>query len=160
MELVVFKIRHSLQMPAMRLRHSLQDPMTRSAATATVGGLHKPSLHLRSPARKVNEEVLAKATTASALRGTVRASLGPIGTAHRIVQREGFFALYKGLTAVYTGIVPKMAIRFLSFEQYQEALAKLEHNGKKTSRLTFVAGLASGLTEAILVVTPAEVCKI
>ena len=33
-----------------------------------------------------------------------------------------FFALYKGLTAVYTGIVPKMAIRFLSFEQYKIVL--------------------------------------
>lgn len=48
----------------------------------------------------------------------VEASLGPFGTAKRIIQREGFFSLYKGLTAVWTGIVPKMAIRFLTFEQY------------------------------------------
>jgi hypothetical protein len=53
----------------------------------------------------------------------VQATMGPIGTAKRIVQREGFLALYKGLTAVYTGIIPKMAIRFLSFEQYKELLA-------------------------------------
>lgn len=48
----------------------------------------------------------------------VEASLGPFGTAKRIIRREGFFSLYKGLTAVWTGIVPKMAIRFLAFEQY------------------------------------------
>jgi solute carrier family 25 citrate transporter 1 len=68
--------------------------------------------------------------------------------------------LYKGLTAVYTGIIPKMAIRFVSFEQYRETLAKFEKNGEVSSRVTFVAGLASGLTEAVVVVTPAEVCKI
>ena len=59
-----------------------------------------------------------------------------------------------------------MAIRFLSFEQYKELLAA----GRDTvgiapatitpTMITFTAGLMSGLTEAILVVTPAEVCKI
>ena len=29
--------------------------------------------------------------------------VGPLDTARKIVQREGFFSLYKGLTAVYTG---------------------------------------------------------
>jgi solute carrier family 25 (mitochondrial citrate transporter), member 1 len=107
--------------------------------------------------------------------GTVTAPLGPIGTARRIVQREGFLSLYKGLTAVYTGIVPKMAIRFVSFEQYREWLTQYYRpnthsnntntttNQSSTSAattITFVAGLASGLTEAVVVVTPAEVCKI
>lgn len=78
--------------------------------------------------------------------------------------------MYKGLTAVYTGIIPKMAIRFLSFEQYREAFQSLgcQYGGLKrpptegqfSPSVTFVAGLMSGLTEAILVVTPAEVCKI
>ena len=51
-----------------------------------------------------------------------------------------------------------MAIRFVSFEQYRDWLQA--STGEKSSRVTFVAGLASGLTEAIMVVTPAEVCKI
>jgi len=89
----------------------------------------------------------------------VQATLGPIGTARRIVQREGFFALYKGLTAVYTGIIPKMAIRFVSFEQFRE-LGIAWNGGQPSTTVTFTAGLLSGLTEAILVVTPAEVCKI
>lgn len=84
--------------------------------------------------------------------------LGPIGTARRIIDREGFAALYKGLTAVYTGIIPKMAIRFVSFEYYRDVLLSREVMPPITS--TFVAGLASGITEAIMVVTPAEVCKI
>jgi solute carrier family 25 citrate transporter 1 len=52
-----------------------------------------------------------------------------------------------------------MAIRFVSFEQYKDWLALYTPLGRSTSA-TFCAGLASGLTEAVLVVTPAEVCKI
>lgn len=101
--------------------------------------------------------------------------LGPIGTARYIVRSEGFTALYKGLTAVWTGIVPKMAIRFVSFEWYREHLSVYTNSyiyrqnsqqqlqlpsGQYTRPVTFFAGLASGLTEAVLVVTPTEVCKI
>ena len=89
--------------------------------------------------------------------GTVSAPLGPVGTAFRIVKREGFNSLYKGLTAVYTGIIPKMAIRFVSFEAYRDYLGS---SAWYPGPVTFTAGLLSGLTEAILIVTPAEVCKI
>jgi len=84
---------------------------------------------------------------------------GPLDTARRIVRREGFTALYKGLTAVYSGIVPKMAIRFWSFEQYKELLGDRAGLGRGEGTV-FLAGTLSGLTEAVLVVTPAEVCKI
>eukprot|EP00568_Trieres_chinensis_P006472 CAMPEP_0183315828 /NCGR_PEP_ID=MMETSP0160_2-20130417/52977_1 /TAXON_ID=2839 ORGANISM="Odontella Sinensis, Strain Grunow 1884" /NCGR_SAMPLE_ID=MMETSP0160_2 /ASSEMBLY_ACC=CAM_ASM_000250 /LENGTH=238 /DNA_ID=CAMNT_0025481495 /DNA_START=14 /DNA_END=727 /DNA_ORIENTATION=- len=63
-----------------------------------------------------------------------------------------------------------MAIRFVSFEQYREALqgvacgapfhARRPEPGQFDQRVTFLAGLLSGLTEAVMVVTPAEVCKI
>lgn len=79
-------------------------------------------------------------------------------TGARIIQKESFPALYKGLTAVYMGIVPKMAVRFSSFESYKGYLA--DADGKVSQSATFLAGLGSGVTEAILVVTPAEVCKI
>jgi solute carrier family 25 (mitochondrial citrate transporter), member 1 len=101
------------------------------------------------------------------------------------VKRETFFGLYKGLGAVMSGIVPKMAIRFTSYEWYKQLLAdkdgivsskatflgmfpqrpitcrKLQApNG--TTRLTFPpsAGLSAGVTEAVAVVTPMEVVKI
>ena len=47
------------------------------------------------------------------------ANLNFVGVGSRIVQKEGPLALYKGLGAVITGIVPKMAIRFFSFETYK-----------------------------------------
>lgn len=43
-----------------------------------------------------------------------------------IVQRETPLALYKGLGAVLSGIVPKMAVRFASFETYKAWLADKE----------------------------------
>ena len=49
---------------------------------------------------------------------------GFITTGAEIVKRESPLALYKGLGAVMTGIVPKMAIRFTSYEWYKQALAK------------------------------------
>lgn len=160
------KIKNSLVEPALRIKHSLQEPFSRPEPTLTSSGeailtrghVHEPGF----VGKKVTAEFVsahAKVVIQPTSRGTVQASLGPFGTAKRIVQREGFFALYKGLSAVYTGIIPKMAIRFVSFEQYKDLLALYSALGKTTSA-TFTAGLLSGLTEAVLVVTPAEVCKI
>lgn len=141
---------------AVRARSSLMEPgMTRnfsSLAEPKLSGLHKST---ESAATQL----------ASKPRSTkVIASLGPIGTARRIIEREGFFSLYKGLTAVWCGIIPKMAIRFVTFEQYREFLQHYagppENGAEYSSSVNFTAGLACGLTEAIAIVTPAEVCKI
>ncbi|ESZ97218.1 succinate/fumarate mitochondrial transporter [Sclerotinia borealis F-4128] len=84
---------------------------------------------------------------------------GFITTGSEIIKRETPLGLYKGLGAVITGIVPKMAIRFTSFETYKRWLADQE-TGIVTGRATFLAGLAAGVTEAVAVVTPMEVIKI
>lgn len=84
---------------------------------------------------------------------------GFIRTGAEIVKRETPLGLYKGLGAVMTGIVPKMAIRFTSFEAYKQQLADKE-SGSVSGQGTFFAGLAAGITEAVAVVTPMEVIKI
>lgn len=84
---------------------------------------------------------------------------GFIKTGAEIVRRETPLGLYKGLGAVLTGIVPKMAIRFTSFEAYKQVLAD-KRTGTITGSGTFLAGLAAGVTEAVAVVTPMEVIKI
>jgi solute carrier family 25 citrate transporter 1 len=83
---------------------------------------------------------------------------GFYATGKDIVKRETFFGLYKGLGAVLSGIVPKMAIRFTSYEYYKQLLAN--QDGVVTSRATFMAGLGAGVTEAVAVVCPMEVVKI
>ncbi|KAF8959939.1 mitochondrial carrier domain-containing protein [Flammula alnicola] len=74
---------------------------------------------------------------------------------------RGFIATgaYIGLGAVLSGIVPKMAIRFASFEAYKDWLADKE-TGKTAIGNIFLAGLGAGVTEAVAVVTPMEVVKI
>ncbi|GBB88448.1 hypothetical protein RclHR1_00150044 [Rhizophagus clarus] len=84
---------------------------------------------------------------------------GFITVAYNIFRKESIFAFYKGLGAVVTGIVPKMAIRFSSFEAYKGFLANKE-TGKVSTAATFFAGLGAGITEAVLVVTPMDVIKI
>ncbi|KAI0300428.1 mitochondrial carrier domain-containing protein [Multifurca ochricompacta] len=84
---------------------------------------------------------------------------GFIATGAMIVRRETPLALYKGLGAVLSGIVPKMAIRFASFETYKGWLADRE-TGKTSIGNIFLAGLGAGVSEAVLVVNPMEVVKI
>lgn len=95
-------------------------------------------------------------------RSARRAGVKPRGvfaTGAYIVRRETPLALYKGLGAVLSGIVPKMAIRFASFEAYKGWLAD-KKTGKTSTGGIFLAGLAAGTTEAVAVVTPMEVVKI
>ncbi|UPK90042.1 hypothetical protein LCI18_000977 [Fusarium solani-melongenae] len=84
---------------------------------------------------------------------------GFIKTGSDIIRKETPLGLYKGLGAVLTGIVPKMAIRFTSFEWYKQILADPK-TGAVSGKATFFAGLAAGVTEAVAVVTPMEVIKI
>lgn len=83
---------------------------------------------------------------------------GFVRTGMNIVQKETFLSLYKGLGAVVLGIVPKMGIRFQSYEFYRSLL--YDDQGKITTGSTFLAGVGAGITEAVLVVNPMEVVKI
>ncbi|KAF5316027.1 hypothetical protein D9619_006687 [Psilocybe cf. subviscida] len=101
---------------------------------------------------------------------------GFLATGAYIMKRETPLALYKGLGAVLSGIVPKMAIRFASFEAYKEWLADKETGKTSIGNIfigtrsmtsprgifdqSFLAGLGAGVTEAVAVVTPMEVVKI
>lgn len=101
-EKVVVKMRDSMMEPALRIKHSLAEPgFQRMAATAAPGVTEV----VRTGGRSA-----AAVGAAGASAGTTVATLGPIGTAQRIIQREGFVALYKGLTAVYTGPLNQRAI--------------------------------------------------
>ncbi|RXK41806.1 solute carrier family 25 (mitochondrial citrate transporter), member 1 [Tremella mesenterica] len=84
--------------------------------------------------------------------------LGFFATGRQIAARETPLGLYKGLGAVISGIVPKMAIRFASFEFYKGWLS--DPDGRISPGSTFLSGLGAGATEAVAVVTPMEVVKI
>ncbi|QPG73296.1 hypothetical protein FOA43_000606 [Brettanomyces nanus] len=84
---------------------------------------------------------------------------GLVKTGVNIFKDEGFLALYKGLGAVCLGIVPKMAIRFSSFEFYRSLMPKKD-SGHVSGLATFFSGVLAGVTEACAVVNPMEVVKI
>lgn len=75
---------------------------------------------------------------------------GFLATGALVIKRETPLALYKGLGAVLSGIVPKMAIRFASFEAYKGWLADKETGKASTGSVfigvhTFYTSLFTGL---------------
>jgi hypothetical protein len=112
------RIRNSFMEPALRLKHSLQEPLERlrhsmMEPNVIMNRQQHPAQphHQASPAfsepgfGKLNLSSTTTATThvkvvKPATSNAVTASLGPIGTARRIIQREGFGALYKGTYVV------------------------------------------------------------
>lgn len=77
----------------------------------------------------------------------------------KITLRErGFFGLYRGLSSLLVGSIPKSAVRFWAYEQFRKALA--DSNNKISSGGNFFAGLGAGVAEAILVVCPMETIKV
>lgn len=60
------------------------------------------------------------------------------------MRRETPLGLYKGLGAVLAGIIPKMAIRFTSFDWYKQALAS--EDGTISSKATFLGKSSYGPT--------------
>lgn len=68
-------------------------------------------------------------------------------TGKAIVEKESVFALYKGLGAVMTGIVPKMAIRFTSYEWYKQLLTSKD--GKVSGTATFFGEYSPSLHYAL-----------
>lgn len=60
-----------------------------------------------------------------------------MATGADIVKRETALGLYKGLGAVLGGIIPKMAIRFTSYEKYKQLLSSKE-TGTTSRKGTFL----------------------
>lgn len=58
-----------------------------------------------------------------------------MGVGLKIVQKESPLALYKGLGAVTAGIVPKMAIRFTTFQFYKDLMVAKDGTPWKLNNL-------------------------
>jgi solute carrier family 25 citrate transporter 1 len=78
-------------------------------------------------------------------------------TGTTIVREEGGRALYKGLTPFVAHLTAKYALRMYTFTVCQRLVATAD--GSSTPLRNMFAGLISGVTEAVLVVTPFEVIK-
>ncbi|XP_022105121.1 tricarboxylate transport protein, mitochondrial-like [Acanthaster planci] len=84
---------------------------------------------------------------------------GPIHCVKYTVQNHGFFGLYRGLSPLLYGSIPKAAIRFGANEFFKNQW-RSRHNGALSKTGSLMCGLGAGVSEAILAVTPMETIKV
>ena len=82
---------------------------------------------------------------------------GVFHCASSIVRERGPLALYKGVSTLIVGSIPKAAVRFAAFSQLRGLLADPE--GRMTPTRNLLAGLGAGVAEAVIAVTPTEAIK-
>ncbi|EDW80791.1 uncharacterized protein Dwil_GK11377 [Drosophila willistoni] len=88
-------------------------------------------------------------------KGDGRKFKGTLDCIRKTVNTNGVFGLYRGLSVLLLGSIPKSAARFGSFEYFSHTF-----QGYKINNQRFMAGFLAGLTEAVLVVTPMETIKV
>ncbi|XP_040194277.1 tricarboxylate transport protein, mitochondrial-like [Rana temporaria] len=74
------------------------------------------------------------------------------------VQDHGIRGLYRGLSSLLYGSIPKSAVRFGTFEFLSNYARGA--SGKLDGRTSFMCGLGAGVSEAILIVCPMETIKV
>jgi solute carrier family 25 citrate transporter 1 len=90
--------------------------------------------------------------------GAAKRYSGPVDAVKKTVQSKGFFGLYRGMTVLLYGSIPKSAVRFGAFEEFKKIMAN--DKGQLTGSTRLLCGLGAGVSEAILAVTPMETVKV
>ncbi|XP_015115298.1 putative tricarboxylate transport protein, mitochondrial isoform X2 [Diachasma alloeum] len=83
---------------------------------------------------------------------------GIVDCIKKTVQTNGVLGLYRGLSVLVYGSIPKSAVRFGSFETVKKQL--VDDDGKLNAQRRLLAGLCAGVCEAIFAVTPMETVKV
>lgn len=131
-----------------------KNPLKTLLAGGVAGGVEVAIMY---PTEFVKTQLqLAERAAASGVGGRPEFK-GPLDCARRIAREKGVFALYRGLSTLLVGSIPKAAVRFAAFEQ----LSKLfkQPDGKLSTSASMVCGLGAGASEAIIAVTPMESIK-
>ncbi|XP_056662924.1 tricarboxylate transport protein, mitochondrial-like isoform X1 [Monodelphis domestica] len=74
------------------------------------------------------------------------------------IQEHGILGLYRGLSSLLYGAMPKSAVRFGTF-QFLSNYAR-DANGKLSNMRSFLCGLGAGGMEAVVIVCPLETIKV
>ncbi|XP_063812204.1 tricarboxylate transport protein, mitochondrial-like [Pseudophryne corroboree] len=74
------------------------------------------------------------------------------------VQDHGIRGLYRGLSSLLYGSIPKSAVRFGTFEFLSNSAR--DSNGKLEAKASLLCGLGAGVAEAVLIVCPMETIKV
>jgi len=78
--------------------------------------------------------------------------------AKQTVKQNGIGGLYRGLSVLVYGSIPKSAVRFGAFEQFK--IRAVDEKGNLSPGMRLLCGLGAGVSEAILAVTPMETVKV
>lgn len=76
----------------------------------------------------------------------------------KTVKGHGVLGLYRGLSVLLYGSIPKSAVRFGAFEFFKKR--NLNEQGVLTPGKKLLCGLGAGISEAIFAVTPMETVKV
>jgi len=83
---------------------------------------------------------------------------GPIDCVKQTVHSHGVFGLYRGLSVLLYGSIPKSAFRFGTFEWLKSHA--VDERGNLAPHMRLLCGLGAGLSEAVFAVTPMETVKV
>lgn len=90
--------------------------------------------------------------------GSVKRYKGIVDCASQTIRSHGVLGLYRGLSVLVYGSIPKSAVRFGAFEEFKKRSA--DSQGRLTGFQRMYCGLGAGVCEAILAVTPMETVKV
>jgi len=90
--------------------------------------------------------------------GTQKRFNGIFDCAKKTVAERGPFGLYRGLSVLVYGSIPKSAVRFGAFEYFKKN--NMDAKGNLSTGKKLLCGLGAGVCEAIFAVTPMETVKV
>lgn len=90
--------------------------------------------------------------------GATKRYKGIVDCVRVTVKGHGVRGLYRGLPVLLYGSIPKSAVRFGAFEEFKKR--SVDGSGNLSAGKKLLCGLAAGICEAILVVTPMETVKV
>ncbi|XP_061197784.1 tricarboxylate transport protein, mitochondrial-like [Saccostrea echinata] len=90
--------------------------------------------------------------------GVQKRYTGPVNCVSVTVRDYGVRGLYRGLSVLLYGSIPKSAVRFGAFEELKRF--NVDENGNLSPHKRVLCGLGAGVSEAILAVTPMETLKV
>jgi len=91
-------------------------------------------------------------------KGATKRYNGIVDCVQKTVRERGVLGLYRGLSVLVYGSIPKSAVRFGSFEEFKKR--NVSADGTLTTGNKFLCGLGAGVCEAIFAVTPMETVKV
>uniref|UniRef100_A0A224XTT6 Citrate transport protein n=1 Tax=Panstrongylus lignarius TaxID=156445 RepID=A0A224XTT6_9HEMI len=91
-------------------------------------------------------------------KGGTKQYTGIIDCVKKTVKKHGVFGLYRGLSVLVYGSIPKSAVRFGAFETFKNRA--VDERGNLSLHARAFCGLGAGVAEAIFAVTPMETVKV